>query len=40
MGLMGLPVDRYLTTTDDRERLLLRAATERAVEITNKLNSK
>jgi hypothetical protein len=38
MGMMGLPVDRYLTTTDERERLLLRAATARAVELTNKMN--
>ena len=38
MGLLGLPVDRYLTTRDERERLLLRAVAERAVSIVNKLN--
>lgn len=40
MGLLGLPVDRYLTTTDARERLLLRAVANRGVEIVNKLNAK
>jgi hypothetical protein len=40
MGLLGLPVDRYLSTTDERERLLLRAVTSRAVELVNKLNRK
>jgi hypothetical protein len=38
MGLLGLPVERYITTSDARERLLLRAVTNRAIGIVNKLN--
>jgi hypothetical protein len=38
MGLLGLPVDRYLHTSDKRERLLLEAVTDRAISIVNKLN--
>jgi hypothetical protein len=38
MGLLGLPVGRYISTKDERERLLLRAVTERSIAIVNKMN--
>ena len=38
MGLLGLPVERYVTNRDHRERLLWEAVANRAIAIVNKLN--